>query len=79
MGIYLTHPVILFFLWEYDLFNFLFTSAWYLPLQFFLTLGISIIIVKLITILPYGDYVVTVASSSTTSSKVIIDTNKIHA
>ena len=77
MGIYLVHPFVLFFLREYDIFKFLYKSTWYLPLLFLFTLAASLLIVKLISILPLGNYVVTVASLPNKNLKTQ-SANKMH-
>ena len=63
MGIYLVHPLILFFLRRYDIFSFLYERTRYLPIIYLLTLILSIMLVKIIVKLPFGGYVVTVARS----------------
>ncbi|HLR65983.1 MAG TPA: acyltransferase [Virgibacillus sp.] len=64
MGIYLVHPFILFFLRRYDIFDTFYAQTRYLPLVYLFTVISSIILVKIIVKLPFGNYVVTVARSN---------------
>lgn len=64
MGIYLVHPFILFFLRNHEFFTMFYERTRYLPLMYLFTLFSSILLVKLITKLPFGNYIVTVAKSN---------------
>ncbi|WP_088052311.1 acyltransferase [Virgibacillus dakarensis] len=68
MGIYLVHPLILFFLRRYEIFNHYFDRTRFLPLVFLFTLFVSIALVKLIVKLPFGNYIVTVVRSNKRSN-----------
>jgi len=69
MGIYLVHPLILFFLRYYDFFDMFYARTRYFPLMYLFTLFTSIVIVKLITKLPFGSYIVTVAKANPSKNK----------
>lgn len=61
MGIYLTHPLILFILYRLDVVEFLYTRDRYLPILFTLTVLLSVLLVMIISKLPFGQYIVTIA------------------
>lgn len=61
MGIYLVHPMVLFFFRNYDFLHWIYDYSIMVPVLFVLTMSISILIVNLITKLPFGSYIVTVA------------------
>ncbi|HEX5519065.1 MAG TPA: acyltransferase [Candidatus Nitrosocosmicus sp.] len=60
MGIYLVHPLILFYIQHYDMFNSIFRVR-YLPLIYLTVLAACIAIVLLIAKLPFGQFVVTIS------------------
>ncbi|MCJ0929615.1 acyltransferase [Virgibacillus halodenitrificans] len=64
MGIYLVHPLILFFMRRYSFFNHFYENTLYLPLLFGFTLLTSILLIKIILKLPFGSYIVTVANTT---------------
>ncbi|WP_217586469.1 acyltransferase [Lentibacillus saliphilus] len=64
MGIYLVHPMILFFLRTYDYFNFFYNHTLFLPIMYVFVLAISVVIVRLINRLPFGSYIVTIANNN---------------
>ncbi|MBM7600171.1 surface polysaccharide O-acyltransferase-like enzyme [Virgibacillus halotolerans] len=64
MGIYLVHPFILFFLRNHDLFKVFYDRTRYLPLVYLITFFTSILVVKVILKLPFGNYIVTVVKSN---------------
>ncbi|MHA6250847.1 acyltransferase [Oceanobacillus sp. CAU 1775] len=61
MGIYLVHPMILFFIRRYEIFTWVYDYSFMLPILFLFTMAMSIAVVKLIQELPFGQYIVTVA------------------
>ncbi|KSU60340.1 hypothetical protein AS034_15975 [[Bacillus] enclensis] len=64
MGIYLVHPLALYFINQHA--SFLLERTRWIPLAYILTVAASIIIVKIINKLPLGQYIVTVAGKKKT-------------
>lgn len=62
MGIYLVHPLILLLLEEH--FPFLFDRTRWIILAYFITVLLSILLVKLIQLLPFSSFIVTVAGDN---------------
>ncbi|RIU94914.1 acyltransferase [Oceanobacillus picturae] len=75
MGIYLVHPLILFFLRNHSFFDLFYERTRYLPVIYIFTLVSSIILVKIVTKIPFGSYIVTVAKRK---DKVIESTNSLN-
>ncbi len=62
MGIYLVHPLILLLLMDH--FPFLFDRTRWIILAYFITVLFSIFLVKLIQLLPFSSFIVTVAGDN---------------
>lgn len=78
MGIYLVHPLFLYIMARHDLFEGLYRTR-YLILVFIFVIALSFVTVWLISKLPFGKYIVTIATSNTnvTLNKNIPSTNKL--
>lgn len=73
MGIYLVHPLILFFLRRYDIFDVFYERSRYLPILFLFTFFTSILLVKVIVKVPFGNYIVTVVKSNKKQNNKTLD------